>query len=118
MENIFEGIIKKKNDGDLIIKLNEDKTQKLFNLNDELRFLYEDEISFQLKENTKVLFSVNKKIYSDKTELFAKIHKVVDNGWDEIYKNYLKNTSSYSLSDYQSYLKSNFLAPEFKRDLI
>ena len=114
MSNFFKGVITRKDDGKLVVKVEEDKTKKLFELENELNFLIEDESQLTLSEGDEVLFSVNKKIYSDKTEIFAKIHKVLTAGWNQIYKDLIKKSNIFSLYEYHSYLESNYTLPQLK----
>jgi hypothetical protein len=118
MSNFFKGIITKNNNGILVIKTEEDKSQKLFDLNNEFNLLYEEESLFNLKEGIEVIFSLEKKIYSDRTEMFAKVHKSLSEGWDEILKDFIKNSSSFSLSEYHSYLESNYTIPQLKKKIV
>lgn len=81
------------------------------------------EKSYKLSPNTEVSdlsigsyvkFTLEKRIFSDKTEIFAQIHDSSDKKWDKIYHKFLNSENKSTLSEYQTFLKRNYNFPEEK----
>jgi len=65
-----------------------------------------------ISQGSKVKFVLEKKIFSDKIEIFAKIVNSTTQSWDEVYKSFLKVSNNMTLSEYQSFLSSNYESPK------
>jgi hypothetical protein len=108
----FNGVIKINEIGNKIVKVEDhNKNQKLFEITNEFK-IFDD--SDNLKDGDEVIFTIDKKIYSDKTDLYAKILKIKMNDWSKILKDFLKHSHNHSLSDYQEYLMKYYNVPQEK----
>lgn len=97
--------------GEIILNDNEQKLVKFSNKT--YKISPNNEI-LDLNYGTNVKFSLEKRIFSDKTEIFARVHSVNDENWDKIYQNFIKNGKNYSISEYHEFLKSNYTNPSKK----
>lgn len=111
----FRGKVIFKPSGEKVIKVEDlSKNQKLFDLNDEFQIFQGDENVYDLKDGIEVFFSLQKKIYSDKTNLVAKILRIYVKDWNQILKDFIDQNHNHSLSEYQEYLKNKYQVPQTK----
>jgi len=68
----------------------------------------------ELKNGSIINFSLQKRIFSDKTEIYAKIHQKSLKSWDQIYQDYEKIKKNNTSLEYHDFLKLNFSEPPKK----
>ena len=103
MNEILTGIIFLCENGQKIIKTSKDNYKISPNT----------EVS-DLSIGSHVKFTLEKRIFSDKTEIFAQIRDLSDEKWDKIYHKFLNSQNKSTLSEYQTFLKDNYNFPEEK----
>lgn len=75
-------------------------------------YIIDNPNDFELINDSEIEFKLEKKIFSDTIDIVAKVFNPVSKTWDDIFKDFIKKESNFTISRFQDFLKSNYQTPE------
>lgn len=68
----------------------------------------------EFKNGDFVEFTLQKRFHSDKIELFARIYRIIENDWNQIFDKFEKSTEITDYSEFKKFISENYETPKKK----
>jgi hypothetical protein len=114
MSSILKGKIKKNKNNDCLIEYWDYKMSVDPLYSGEYFKLTADSELLELEDGDFVEFYIKKLIFADKIELLARVYRIIDDNWDQVFEKFEKSSEIIDLNEFKKFLSENYEIPKKK----